>query len=281
MRASETAPPLTRTLLLALVTSSCQLSPDAPRESAPAPPTAASAPPAEETIPDTDGDSISDVDDRCCCLPEDRDGFQDEDGCPDRDNDGDGVLDAAALIDGAWVNCDQARWISDLTLRDCRDSPENYNGKSDEDGCAEQFALDSFVPPHVELPLARSGGQLEIPASESKSLESVAALMRRFSNCRYFVDTHSDAGVSKERARRQTEAAAEDVITRLVALGVDRELMIPRGFGLQQPIARSRGSAAASTLPPRASERRIRGPRRAVARVCGFRSERRLPRRPE
>jgi OOP family OmpA-OmpF porin len=44
---------------------------------------------------DNDHDAIPDEEDRCPTQDEDEDGFQDEDGCPDPDNDGDGVLDAA------------------------------------------------------------------------------------------------------------------------------------------------------------------------------------------
>jgi len=43
--------------------------------------------------PDNDGDGVSDLQDKCPNQAEDRDGFQDEDGCPDPDNDGDGILD--------------------------------------------------------------------------------------------------------------------------------------------------------------------------------------------
>jgi outer membrane protein OmpA-like peptidoglycan-associated protein len=42
---------------------------------------------------DRDGDGIPDDVDQCPDEPEDKDGFQDEDGCPDPDNDGDGILD--------------------------------------------------------------------------------------------------------------------------------------------------------------------------------------------
>jgi outer membrane protein OmpA-like peptidoglycan-associated protein len=42
---------------------------------------------------DTDGDGIPDDIDRCPLDPEDKDGFQEEDGCPDPDNDGDGIVD--------------------------------------------------------------------------------------------------------------------------------------------------------------------------------------------
>ncbi|CAN5838874.1 hypothetical protein BH11MYX3_BH11MYX3_27820 [soil metagenome] len=42
---------------------------------------------------DRDEDGIVDNLDKCPDDPEDRDGFQDADGCPDPDNDGDGILD--------------------------------------------------------------------------------------------------------------------------------------------------------------------------------------------
>ncbi|HEY0250939.1 MAG TPA: outer membrane beta-barrel protein, partial [Kofleriaceae bacterium] len=40
---------------------------------------------------DSDGDGIPDDQDKCPNEPEDKDGFQDDDGCPDPDNDNDGV----------------------------------------------------------------------------------------------------------------------------------------------------------------------------------------------
>jgi OmpA-OmpF porin, OOP family len=42
---------------------------------------------------DSDGDGIPDDIDRCPLDAEDKDGFQDEDGCPDADNDNDGIVD--------------------------------------------------------------------------------------------------------------------------------------------------------------------------------------------
>jgi outer membrane protein OmpA-like peptidoglycan-associated protein len=42
---------------------------------------------------DTDKDRIRDTRDFCKTIPEDHDGFQDEDGCPDPDNDEDGIPD--------------------------------------------------------------------------------------------------------------------------------------------------------------------------------------------
>jgi outer membrane protein OmpA-like peptidoglycan-associated protein len=65
---------------------------------------------------DKDGDRIPDSVDACADEAEDKDGFQDEDGCPDRDNDGDGLAD------------DKDR---------CANEPEDRDGYQDDDGCPE------------------------------------------------------------------------------------------------------------------------------------------------
>lgn len=66
---------------------------------------------------DNDGDGIPDVLDKCPNQPEDMDGFQDTDGCPDPDNDNDGIPD----------DRDQ-----------CPDKPETVNGYKDQDGCPDE-----------------------------------------------------------------------------------------------------------------------------------------------
>ena len=48
---------------------------------------------APKTPGDRDHDGILDNVDKCPDEPEDKDGFEDEDGCPDKDNDKDGILD--------------------------------------------------------------------------------------------------------------------------------------------------------------------------------------------
>jgi outer membrane protein OmpA-like peptidoglycan-associated protein len=66
--------------------------------------------------PDDDRDGVADAQDRCPREPEDADRFQDEDGCPDPDNDQDGLADA------------QDR---------CPQEAEDRDGFEDDDGCAE------------------------------------------------------------------------------------------------------------------------------------------------
>ncbi len=65
---------------------------------------------------DTDKDGLNDDVDKCPKEPEDRDQFEDEDGCPDLDNDNDGIAD-----------------LNDT----CPLKPEDKDGFQDEDGCPE------------------------------------------------------------------------------------------------------------------------------------------------
>jgi OOP family OmpA-OmpF porin len=70
-------------------------------------------PPAD---PDTDGDGIVDSADACVVEPEDKDGYLDDDGCPEPDNDLDGVLDA---------------------VDKCPNEAEDPDSFEDEDGCPD------------------------------------------------------------------------------------------------------------------------------------------------
>ena len=85
---------------------------------------------AQQPVADADGDGISDSADQCPNDPEDRDGFEDGDGCPEPDNDRDGIPD---------------------TRDKCPREPETPNGFADEDGCPdkviESLKLPSTTPP--------------------------------------------------------------------------------------------------------------------------------------
>ena len=66
--------------------------------------------------PDNDGDGLPDTDDRCRDEAEDKDGFEDSNGCPELDNDNDGLFDAADR---------------------CPDQGEDRDNFDDEDGCPD------------------------------------------------------------------------------------------------------------------------------------------------
>ncbi len=65
---------------------------------------------------DTDGDGIANNRDKCPLLAEDRDGWEDGDGCPDEDNDGDKRLDGEDK---------------------CPNKSEDFDGFEDDDGCPD------------------------------------------------------------------------------------------------------------------------------------------------
>jgi len=66
--------------------------------------------------PDNDADGILDPNDKCPTQAEDKDGFQDDDGCPDADNDGDGIADGSDR---------------------CPLEPEDKDNFQDDDGCPD------------------------------------------------------------------------------------------------------------------------------------------------
>ena len=74
---------------------------------------------------DRDGDGILDNVDKCPDDPEDKDGFQDADGCPDPDNDGDGIPDK---------------------LDKCPNDPEDKDGFQDADGCPDPDNDNDGIP---------------------------------------------------------------------------------------------------------------------------------------
>ena len=104
---------------------------------------------ARPTYADSDHDGIPDDVDKCPMQPEDKDGFEDEDGCPDPDNDNDGIPDAVDKCpndpedkdgfqdqDGCPDPDNDHDGIPDR-LDKCPDQPETINGIDDEDGCPD------------------------------------------------------------------------------------------------------------------------------------------------
>lgn len=99
---------------------------------------------------DRDADRIADDIDRCPDEAEDFDGFQDEDGCPERDNDNDGISDVYDKCpnqpgdlkhNGCPANDRDGDGVPD-NVDQCPDIPEDFDGISDHDGCPENESGD-------------------------------------------------------------------------------------------------------------------------------------------
>jgi OmpA-OmpF porin, OOP family len=106
----------------------------------------------EPNIGDRDGDGLKDDVDACPDQPEDRDGFEDSDGCPELDNDRDGIpdVDDGCPLDpedkdgfddeDGCPDADRFDRDGDKILDDadaCPDDPEDHDGFEDRDGCPD------------------------------------------------------------------------------------------------------------------------------------------------
>ncbi|HEU0032722.1 MAG TPA: OmpA family protein [Kofleriaceae bacterium] len=115
---------------------------------------------------DADGDGILDNADQCPRVPEDKDGFADDDGCPEDDNDSDGIADK---IDGCPNDAeDKDNFEDDDGCPDldndkdgfadrvdtCPMDPEDKDGFEDDDGCPEpDNDKDGFLDKDDKCPL--------------------------------------------------------------------------------------------------------------------------------
>lgn len=98
---------------------------------------------------DADDDGVADKADACKDAAEDKDGFDDADGCPDNDNDNDGIADAvdtckneAEDTDGFEDNDGCPDFDNDKDgVKDnddgCKDVAEDKDGFEDNDGCPD------------------------------------------------------------------------------------------------------------------------------------------------
>ena len=98
---------------------------------------------------DRDGDGLTDDVDKCPDDPEDKDGFEDEDGCPELDNDNDGIKD---VVDKCPLDPEDADKFEDEDgcpdldndkdglsdkIDQCPNEAEDKDGFEDDDGCPE------------------------------------------------------------------------------------------------------------------------------------------------
>jgi len=169
--------------------------------------------------PDNDQDGILDVDDLCPNEPEDIDEFEDADGCPDPDNDQDRILD-----------------VDD----ECPNVPEIYNGLDDEDGCPDRHIV---VPTGTGIiimePIQFETDSAEILTSSYPVLDAVAATMRGNPQITLLeVQGHADERADDAYNLLLTQDRARSVLTYLTTRGrVERSRLRARGYGERCPVA--------------------------------------------
>lgn len=165
--------------------------------------------------PDRDGDGLADDRDLCPDDPEDRDEFEDEDGCPDPDNDADRILDYED---------------------DCPSESETYNGIEDDDGCPDSGEV---VLPQQGLLIVEyvhfAPGSTEVPARAAPLLDAVAATMEGNPQIE-LAACLGRAGPRERRPERLSLARAEAVCSMLVDRGISPTRLTSYGVGARDPL---------------------------------------------
>ena len=191
---------------------------------------------------DRDLDSIPDSLDACKGTPEDRDGFEDADGCPDYDNDRDGIVDEA---DG------------------CPDNPEDKDSFEDEDGCPDFDNDSDGVPDSIDACPQQSGSEMYrgCPEEElisftrtvlndiwfeegtskivsgAETLDKIFSLMSANPKMMIEIQVHTDNRGSASECSTLSQNRADIIKLYLVSKGVRPERIKALGLGSEFPIA--------------------------------------------
>ncbi len=204
--------------------------------------------------PDNDRDTILDASDKCPNDPEDFDGFEDEDGCPDVDNDGDGVLDAAELVRNAdgtykWTNKD--RKFENGVEVDCRNRPEDFDGDEDEDGCPDVLKIDNCQIKLSDM-IYFKFNKWDIDPKSFKVLDEVRDTLNAAPDIRIWIEGHTDSKGSDKYNLNLSQKRVDSVKEYLVKQGgIAAERLEPIGHGESKPIADNK------TADGRAANRRV------------------------
>jgi OmpA-OmpF porin, OOP family len=171
--------------------------------------------------PDRDGDGIVDALDKCPDRAEDKDNFEDDDGCPDIDNDGDEVLDIADA---------------------CPNIPETFNGFEDDDGCPDTVPEDVDAIRGTVEGLIYGPGEIDVRPSADKALDRIAQTMLKHPSIKVLATGYTDdrealprppppdadvAALSVDLSEQRAEAVKAELVKRGVQDG--RVEVVARG----------------------------------------------------
>ena len=169
---------------------------------------------------DRDHDGILDNVDKCPDQPEDRDGFEDADGCPDPDNDKDGILDAA-------------------------DKCPNEPGPADNNGCPKKYEHIVVTQEKIELKqkIFFDTNKTTIQPRSFSLLDEIASVLKSRPTMTVRIEGHTDVRGTHAHNMQLSAGRAESVRQHLVGLGVDPSRMDAKGFGPDQPIETNKTAA--------------------------------------
>jgi OmpA-OmpF porin, OOP family len=196
-------------------------------------------PPPVDNDPDKDG--IIGAADKCPNEAEDKDGFQDDDGCPDPDNDGDGVLDASDK---------------------CPTEPETKNGFQDEDGCPDEIPAKLKQFTGVIQGINFRTGDSALQTNSNVTLDKAVAVLKEFSDLKLEIQGHTDdqpirAGGKFADNQALSQARADAVKAYFVSKGIDESRLAAKGYGDTAPIENPKDLTGGKLDAARAKNRRV------------------------
>jgi outer membrane protein OmpA-like peptidoglycan-associated protein len=191
---------------------------------------------------DTDADGTNDDIDRCPLDPEDRDAFQDEDGCPDPDNDGDGLVDK---VD----ECPNDP--GSLETRGCPDADQDGDGVPDRldkcpdllgpppDGCPKKYGLVDVRREKIVIKqqVQFANAKFRVLPASFKLLDQVVQVANDFPKMRLSIEGHTDNIGGEVANMRLSQRRADAVRDYLVWKGVSPARLKAVGYGPTKPIA--------------------------------------------
>jgi OOP family OmpA-OmpF porin len=172
---------------------------------------------------DRDGDGIPDDEDACPDEPEDRDGFEDTDGCPEDTEVADDDKDGIPNIDDA-----------------CPQEKETINGIEDEDGCPDKGdakvirkAKQLVILENIEF----ATGSANIRPVSYPILNQVALMMQANPDItKVSIGGHTDSRGGREMNVVLSQARAESVRRYLMMRGVKSGRLAAKGYGPDKPL---------------------------------------------
>ena len=180
----------------------------------------------KESSGDRDGDGIPDNLDKCPNEPEDKDGFQDEDGCPDPDNDGDGIPD----------------------VRDkCPNEPETFNNYKDDDGCPDEVPAEVKKFTGVIQGINFKTASAEILAGSYVILDRAVKVLQDYPEVNLEISGHTDNRGKADYNLDLSQRRADSVKTYFVHRGVASARLQAIGYGLTRPIADNKTGSGRAT----------------------------------
>jgi OmpA-OmpF porin, OOP family len=164
---------------------------------------------------DRDGDGIPDKYDRCPDQPEDKDGIDDEDGCPEDDADSDGIPDAKDA---------------------CPKEPGGPDPDPKKNGCPKFIHLEgSNVRILQQVHFAT--GSATILADSFPMLMEIAQLLKATPSIkRMRIEGHTDNRGAAELNLDLSKRRAASVRTWLVEHGVEPGRLESEGYGMTHPV---------------------------------------------